>query len=45
MSTSIIFGGAALGAVNQREADDVLGLLSEYGVNHIDTAASLAVLS
>ena len=39
-STSIIFGGAALGRVTQEVADDVLGLLLKYGVNHIDTAAS-----
>ena len=39
-STSIIFGGAALGRVTQEIADDVLELLLKYGVNHIDTAAS-----
>ena len=39
-STSIIFGGAAIGRVTQEVADAVLGLLSKYGVNHIDTAAS-----
>lgn len=39
-STSIIFGGAAIGRVTQEVADDVLELLLKYGVNHIDTAAS-----
>jgi aryl-alcohol dehydrogenase-like predicted oxidoreductase len=39
-STSIIFGGAAIGRVTQEVADDVLELLLRYGVNHIDTAAS-----
>ena len=39
-STSIIFGGAAIGRVTQEIADDVLELLLKYGVNHIDTAAS-----
>jgi aryl-alcohol dehydrogenase-like predicted oxidoreductase len=39
-STATIFGAAALGRVTQAEADDVLDLLLEYGVNHIDTAAS-----
>ncbi|HAJ34369.1 MAG TPA: aldo/keto reductase [Chloroflexi bacterium] len=40
MSTVTIFGAAALGAVTQAEADRTLDLLLEYGVNHIDTAAS-----
>lgn len=39
-STSIIFGGAAIGRVTQEEADKVIELLLKYGVNHIDTAAS-----
>jgi aryl-alcohol dehydrogenase-like predicted oxidoreductase len=39
-STRVIFGAAALAAVPQEEADPVLELLFEYGVNHIDTAAS-----
>ncbi len=39
-STSVIFGGAAIGRVTQEVADGVLGLLLKYGVNHIDTAAS-----
>jgi len=40
MSTVTIFGGAALGKVTQEEADRVLEILLDYGVNHIDTAAS-----
>ena len=40
MSSVIIFGAAALGSVTQAEADETLDQLLEYGVNHIDTAAS-----
>jgi aryl-alcohol dehydrogenase-like predicted oxidoreductase len=39
-STRVIFGAAALGAMKQDRADRVLEVLLEYGVNHIDTAAS-----
>ena len=39
-STRVIFGAAALGAMNQARADAVLETLIEYGINHIDTAAS-----
>lgn len=39
-STATIFGAAALGSVDQATADRTLDLLLEYGVNHIDTAAS-----
>jgi aryl-alcohol dehydrogenase-like predicted oxidoreductase len=39
-STRTLFGAAALGRVTQAEADHTLELLLEYGVNHIDTAAS-----
>ena len=39
-STRLIFGGAALYAVTQAEADATLELLFKYGINHIDTAAS-----
>lgn len=39
-STRVIFGAAALGAMNQAKADAVLETLLEYGINHIDTAAS-----
>ena len=40
MSTRAIFGAAALSQVTQGEADKTLELLLEYGINHIDTAAS-----
>lgn len=40
MSTATIFGGAALGRVTQEEADHIREQLLQYGVNHIDTAAS-----
>ena len=36
----MIFGAAALGHVSQADADRTLELLLEYGINHIDTAAS-----
>ena len=39
-STRAIFGAAALGSVTQDEADRVLELLLQYGVNHIDVASS-----
>jgi aryl-alcohol dehydrogenase-like predicted oxidoreductase len=39
-SSRTIFGAAALGQVTQAEADRTLDSLLEYGVNHIDTAAS-----
>lgn len=38
-SARIIFGAAALGAMKQERADQVLETLLEYGINHIDTAA------
>jgi aryl-alcohol dehydrogenase-like predicted oxidoreductase len=40
MSTRVLFGAAALGGVTQKEADQTLELLIDYGINHIDTAAS-----
>lgn len=40
MSTRTIFGAAALGSVTQDEANRTLELIQQYGVNHIDTAAS-----
>ena len=40
MSTRAIFGAAALSSVTQGEADRTLEVLLQYGVNHIDTAAS-----
>src|SRR5437899_12250118 len=39
-STRVIFGAAALGGMKQEKADQVLDILLEFGVNHIDTAAS-----
>lgn len=39
-STRTLFGAAALWSVTQAEADRVLDVLFQYGVNHIDTAAS-----
>lgn len=40
MSTRTIFGAAALSRVTQDDADRTLEVLLEYGINHIDTAAS-----
>jgi predicted aldo/keto reductase-like oxidoreductase len=37
-STRVIFGAYALNKATQTEADSILALLQEYGVNHIDTA-------
>ncbi len=39
-STRVIFGAAALSTVAQGVADRALEVLLEYGVNHIDVAAS-----
>src|SRR6266478_8940140 len=39
-STRIIFGAAAMGGMKQDRADRVLETLLEYGINHLDTAAS-----
>jgi aryl-alcohol dehydrogenase-like predicted oxidoreductase len=39
-STRTIFGAAALAQVSQEEADQTFEVLLEYGVNHIDVAAS-----
>ena len=39
-STRTLFGGAAFSEVSQDEADRTLEVLLEYGINHIDTAAS-----
>lgn len=38
-STRVIFGAAALGAMTQGRADATLEVVSNAGVNHIDTAA------
>ena len=37
-SSRVIFGAAALGAMNQDRADATLALIDAHGVNHIDTA-------
>ncbi len=39
-STRTIFGAAALGRMQDEEAAPVLDVLLEYGINHIDTAAT-----
>lgn len=39
-SSRIIFGGAALWATGEQESKETLELLLQYGINHIDTAAS-----
>jgi aryl-alcohol dehydrogenase-like predicted oxidoreductase len=40
MSTRTIFGAASLSHSTQEEADRTLGVLLQYGVNHIDVASS-----
>lgn len=40
LSTRLLFGAAAFAQVTQAEADKTMELLLEYGINHIDTAAS-----
>ena len=39
LSTRTIFGAAGLGRMKQDRADQLLDILLEFGVNHIDTAA------
>jgi aryl-alcohol dehydrogenase-like predicted oxidoreductase len=39
-STRIIFGAAAFSAVSQDEADRTMAVIEQYGINHIDVAAS-----
>jgi aryl-alcohol dehydrogenase-like predicted oxidoreductase len=39
-STRLIFGAAALGGMSQDRADATLQRVHEWGINHIDTAAS-----
>ena len=39
-SSRVIFGAAALGGMRQERADELLPLLLEHGINHLDTAAS-----
>ena len=40
LSTRTIFGAAALSRVDQKTADETLRVLLEFGINHIDVAAS-----
>ena len=40
LSTRTLFGAASLSQASQEEADRALDVLLQYGVNHIDTAAS-----
>lgn len=40
MSTKVIFGAAALGAMSPERAAATLDTVAEFGVNHIDTAAT-----
>jgi aryl-alcohol dehydrogenase-like predicted oxidoreductase len=39
-STRVIFGAAALGGMSQQRADVTLARIAEWGINHVDTAAS-----
>jgi aryl-alcohol dehydrogenase-like predicted oxidoreductase len=39
-SSRVIFGAAGLGQMSQAHADEVLPVLLEFGVNHLDVAAS-----
>lgn len=38
LSSSVIFGAAALSRMRQERADELLVMLEEFGVNHIDVA-------
>jgi aryl-alcohol dehydrogenase-like predicted oxidoreductase len=40
LSSRLIFGAAALGGMSQQRADATLAQVHEWGINHIDTAAS-----
>jgi aryl-alcohol dehydrogenase-like predicted oxidoreductase len=40
LSSRVIFGAAALSRMTQERADELLPVLFEFGVNHLDTAAS-----
>ena len=42
-SSRVIFGGAALFQLTQEQADPLLDVLLEFGVNHWDTAAGYGV--
>jgi len=39
-STRLIFGAAAFWETPQKDVDATMGLLEQYGINHVDTAAS-----
>ena len=39
-STRVIFGAAALGAMSEQRAAATMEIVTEHGINHIDTAAS-----
>jgi len=39
-SSRVVFGAAALGRMRQERADELLPVLLEHGVNHLDVAAS-----
>jgi len=38
-SSRVVFGAAGLDTMSQARADELLGVLLEFGINHIDTAA------
>jgi len=40
LSSRVIFGAAAFSSMRQEDADQVVGLFDEYGINHLDVAAS-----
>lgn len=39
-SSRVLFGAAALSSMSQEDSDRVLELVQQYGINHLDTAAS-----
>jgi aryl-alcohol dehydrogenase-like predicted oxidoreductase len=39
LSSRVVFGGAALSTMRQERADELLTILLEFGVNHLDVAA------
>jgi aryl-alcohol dehydrogenase-like predicted oxidoreductase len=39
LSSRVVFGGAALSTMRQERADELLPILLEFGVNHLDVAA------
>lgn len=40
LSSRVLFGAAALGAMSQTRADQTMQIVLDHGLNHIDTAAS-----